>query len=141
MGVKPRSCRTLSPTDAAYLAGLLDGEGTIGLTTKGDQYRGYLSITSTNAPVIEWVQQITGLGSVANRGPGALGRKTRYGWMVFGSSVVTVLTQVLPYLRIKQTNAEHLLKFYEARGTSQWVDENWLQEMKIESHRLNGRAA
>ncbi len=61
--------------------------------------------------------------------------------MVFGSSVVTVLTQVLPYLRIKQTNAEHLLKFYEARGTSQWVDENWLQEMKIESHRLNGRAA
>lgn len=49
-------CRQLSREDAAYLAGLIDGEGTIALSRKhlGVERQLVLSISSTEIELLEW---------------------------------------------------------------------------------------
>jgi hypothetical protein len=40
--IKPKQLQPLTSVDAAYIAGLIDGEGTITLTRKHKQENGYL---------------------------------------------------------------------------------------------------
>jgi hypothetical protein len=52
-----RPTRQLSPEDAAYLGGLIDGEGTISLTRRhaGERRQLVVSISSTEACILDWV--------------------------------------------------------------------------------------
>jgi hypothetical protein len=52
-----RSVNSLSPVDAAYIAGLVDGEGTITLSRKhtADGRQLAISISSTERPILEFV--------------------------------------------------------------------------------------
>jgi hypothetical protein len=55
--MQPRRAARLSPTNAAYLAGLVDGEGSISLTRlhHGQNRQLALSISSTERAILEWV--------------------------------------------------------------------------------------
>lgn len=63
LGKKPL---VLSATDAAYLAGLVDGEGTIGLTHRHahENRQLVLSIANTEAGILQWVRERTGIGKI-----------------------------------------------------------------------------
>ncbi|MGH8618677.1 MAG: LAGLIDADG family homing endonuclease, partial [Burkholderiales bacterium] len=64
-----RKAAVLSPTDAAYLAGLIDGEGTIGLTRRhrNDQRQVVVSISNTERPLLEWVLLTVGAGKITGK--------------------------------------------------------------------------
>ena len=51
-----REVNSLSPVDAAYIAGLVDGEGTITLSRKhaGEGRQLVLSISNTERPLLEF---------------------------------------------------------------------------------------
>jgi len=66
------SCRKaakLFPTDAAYLAGLIDGESTIALTRRHrtDQRQLVVSISNTERPLLEWVLSVAGVGKITGK--------------------------------------------------------------------------
>jgi hypothetical protein len=106
----------LSPFDIGYIAGIIDGEGTITILKNRDNrnrsgycYRQVVQVANTNRDVIEWLRQTTGLGYVAVCN-GNNGRKF-YAWRIHGKDASKLLPIILPCLKIKRKNAELLLEY------------------------------
>lgn len=75
----------MNNTDAAYLAGLVDGEGHIGIRwnkgVSGWLLAPGLSVGSSDLPVLQWCYSVTGVGRVRytlNQSP--LSHKEQYKW-------------------------------------------------------------
>lgn len=99
----------MSRTDAAYLAALLDGEGSIIALKRPDgtvkSYR--VHIANTYFPVLEWCKKVTGLGRVdaVNPQKRAAHHLSCGAWKVHGVKAASVLRQLLPYMQIKKAKA------------------------------------
>ena len=61
--------RKLDPCDAAYISGLVDGEGTITLTAqhRNENRRLVLSISNTELPLLEFVRRTAGAGRITTK--------------------------------------------------------------------------
>lgn len=108
------SRKHLKSTDAAYVAGIIDGEGCvsiarskIGHTVSGYQYQPRLSVTNTDLRMLKFIKAVTGLGTICERG----GSKKRT-WCWCSASQVTgkILKSVRKYLVIKRTRADYCIK-------------------------------
>lgn len=83
--------------NAAYLAGLFDGEGTVGVysTNKGTTDNLKLSIANTFVPVLDQIKIQYG-GNIYKRAG------TCFAWHMDGIKVRTFIETILPYAIIKQ---------------------------------------
>ena len=100
--------------DKAYLAGIIDGEGYIGIGLnkagagghKNPQHTLRMTISQSNQPFLVYLRnKWDGIGSICiNRG--SKQNRTGYKWNISANQAVTILEQVLPYLIIKRTQAE-----------------------------------
>jgi len=104
-----------SEVEWAYLAGLIDGEGSIRIE-KGSSPHHHspttptVALTNTSSKMIDWVVLKFG---------GHLYRKTnRTCWDVYwlGKSVIPILEGVLPYLTAKKDQAEVVLAYRKLVG-------------------------
>jgi hypothetical protein len=106
----------LSETDYAYLAGLIDGEGTISIYLNS---RGYyitqVSITQVNEPLIRWLQEMFGgnVHNVKNNNPAK--HQERWKWQITSTLMREHLPRALPYLRLKKRHAEIAIQFLSGR--------------------------
>ena len=59
----------LSPTEAAYLAGIIDGEGTITLSRRNRNKHRTLVVTVSNTEmsILQYIHSITGVGKLTNK--------------------------------------------------------------------------
>lgn len=127
----------LSHDDALYLAGLLDGEGmfTVGVrrsekVVKGETYgrvalTPLISITNTHLPLIEWCHSV--LGGSTLKSPYDAGGKRKIVLTLQLSRLLdlkALLEQILPYLKVKQRQAELLLEFCNIRLSDKWSAHN-----------------
>jgi hypothetical protein len=91
----------MHPLDVAWLAGLYEGEGTLGLTTPGS---GQLTISMTDPDVIARCRMVTGLGQVRLRTtlyPGET--KPRNLWTVgTRAGLMELLPALRPYLGLRR---------------------------------------
>jgi len=57
------------PTEAAYVAGLIDGEGTISLTRKhaGENRQLAVSIANTELAILEYALRVIGVGKITRK--------------------------------------------------------------------------
>jgi hypothetical protein len=105
----------ISPEDAGWVAGLVDGEGCIGLTahkTAGDKdgslrsHRFYprCNIAGTSLAMLEEVQRVVGFGNIVKSGR-CEGRKQGYVWHVPISHLKPFLQRITPILRLKKDQA------------------------------------
>lgn len=103
---------SLSDVDAAWLAAMIDGEGTIGIgpTSKGG-YQGYLCIANSNRAILERAQHITGLGRVAGTGKGT--NRPVFRWQVNSRQAAAVLYRIRRFLIAKQRQADLVLALQE----------------------------
>ncbi len=95
-----REVRLLSVAEAAYLAGLIDGEGTVTLSRKhaGDMRQLVVSISNTELPILEFALLSIGAGKLTNKERAA---------------PITPRAQVEPYMRsYKRERARLVLKDY-----------------------------
>lgn len=64
-----KKVKSLCPTDAAYIAGFIDGEGTISLSRKhrGDNRQLVISISNTERELLDYVKHAVGAGRITNK--------------------------------------------------------------------------
>jgi spermidine/putrescine-binding protein len=110
-----RQTKALSRTDAAYIAGLIDGEGTVTLTRKhkNDYRRLAVSISSNERPMLEFVLERTGVGWITNKRKNAKHHASSYNWSVYNRQALDLLRQVAPHLKsYKKHRAQLILENY-----------------------------
>lgn len=117
----------LTKTQKAYIAGIIDGEGSIMIMqsksrSSGNYYFPVVKIANTNKEVIDWIIKVVGKGKI-----GYLSRMNKrckdvYHYTIASNEAVELLKDVFPYLIIKKKQAnvaitlrhEHLNALKEA---------------------------
>ncbi|WP_206613547.1 LAGLIDADG family homing endonuclease [Parahaliea mediterranea] len=96
--VAPRTPLSLDPVDAAYVAGLIDGEGTITLIRKhrGESRQLSLSISSTEKPLLEFVLTAAGVGKITSKVRYRQHHRQSFTYAVYNRQALQLLTQVAP---------------------------------------------
>jgi hypothetical protein len=112
-----RHVKQLSESEAAYVAGIIDGEGTITLTRthRGENRRPVLSVSSTESPLLHYIQSIIGVGRITGKVCSRPHHSPSFTYVVSGRQALDVLGQVVAYLRTyKCARARLLLAEYVA---------------------------
>ena len=112
----------LTDTQKAYLAGLVDGEGNIraGVLSKNpDKYNRFeteLRVTNTNLDVLTWIARTTQVGVIGKSKKMKEYHTQCYYWTVrTRKQVQGLLTQLLPFMIIKQERARRILELIEEK--------------------------
>lgn len=95
-----RVAKQLSPAKAAYIAGLVDGEGSVTLTRRHRNENRQLAVTisSTERPLLEFVLTATGVGRITNKARSKPHHSNSYAYAVHNRQALQVLQQIRPYL-------------------------------------------
>lgn len=112
----PDKSKSLPPTVAAYLAAIVDGEGSIMVIDrtkdrpKSTRPTIKVMIVNTYRPLLEWIVEQTSLGQVrlhtAKQRGVVQGRKPIYYWSATSLGAISLLQQLVPYLLEKRERAE-----------------------------------
>lgn len=112
----------MTETELAYLAGIVDGEGYIGIKTtpaRGDRvttgFHARIQVRMTDEPAIALLSQLG--GSYYRENPHAERGKPLYCWQVSDRLAEQALTALLPYLRVKKQQAETVLELRRLQAT------------------------
>jgi len=111
----PREVRRLSKTAAAYIAGLVDGEGTVTLTRqhRNESRRLTLSISNTEIALLEFVKDSVGAGRITGKRTYSQRHAPSFTYAITSRQALAVLEQILPYLRsYKRSRATLALQHY-----------------------------
>lgn len=107
--------KNLSPEQAAYLAGIIDGEGTITLSRHNIHRHRYVSVTISNCelPLLEYVREIIGVGKITTKRVYNPKHSPGYTYQVYSRQALDLLKVVLPHLHTyKQDRAQLILAHY-----------------------------
>jgi hypothetical protein len=110
-----RQTQPLSKIDAAYIAGLIDGEGTVTLTRKHKNENRQLcvSISSTEISLLDFVLIATGVGKITNKRATKPHHTHSFAYAVYNRQALALLEQTLPFLKsYKHERAALILKDY-----------------------------
>jgi len=110
-------------TDLAYLAGIMDGEGSIFIAKQKSKLRtnpSYilrLSITSTDKPLCEWIMGKFGGHIIYDKKQSSRGTgyKACYHWRIVGNKAKAILIGIQKYLIIKKEKAELAILFQDQK--------------------------
>lgn len=112
--LKESGVRKMSDTEAAWLAGFLDGEGSVSSFLGGRNYEyktWRLSAPNTSLDSLKKCAEITGVGSVVVKREETERNKKIWQWQVGAQREIRdVLVQVLPYFIIKHGQAKIFLE-------------------------------
>ncbi len=112
---KTGSTRKLTPEAAAYIAGLIDGEGTITLTRNhvGENRRLAVSVANTELPLLQFLIDHIGVGKITRKCVVSDRHTPSYCYAIASRQALALLVQVVPYLRsYKRQRAELVLEQY-----------------------------
>lgn len=108
----------MTPTEAAYLAGMIDGEGSIGLfvnyapSRRGGAVTSRIKIGMCDEPLVRWLHKLTDSGNVTswrNHHNKIWKRCFVVTW--HGYAAAEIIPQVWPYLRLKRPQAKILMQW------------------------------
>lgn len=97
----------------AWLAGFIDGEGTITINRSGTGYSPFLVVTNTNQAILKEIASVLGVGCCVARGDTRRGatRLPVYQYYAYGQDALLVIRRVYSHLRVKQPRADLVLAF------------------------------
>lgn len=110
-----RKTRKLKPTEAAYLAGLIDGEGTVTLTRKHKNEFRQLAVTisSTERYLLEDVLEMTNAGKITRKRVASSKHTESWTFAIYNRQALCLLEQIRPFLRTyKKIRADLILRNY-----------------------------
>lgn len=95
----------LSTKEKAYLAGIIDGEGSIMLIKfhKNQHPSPCISIASTSLELLNWIKDITGYGKIkSKKNYNTIKHQDSYTYIVKYNDAIKLLNDIAPYLVISQ---------------------------------------
>ena len=109
----------MTEAEAAYIAGLFDGEGTITYKkykekkTKGtyDCWRISMEIAMTDRSVLVWVNEVLGCGTL-NKKPRKNGHKMQYRWRCVFRDCFHVCCILFPFAHVKLGKIQQVIEHY-----------------------------
>jgi len=108
----------MTPEEKAYIAGIIDGEGSIMLTRfhKNQHHAPCVTIASTTLELLEWIQLKTGVGTIKlkkNYKPSI--HTSSYTYIVKYNDAINFISEIEPYLVIsqKKRRAQLILNEYK----------------------------
>ena len=105
------------PSIRAYVAGIVDGEGTICISSHFAPHSKHLShslrvsISTTDLRLMVWLEENVGAGSIQSKPRKNSKWKTEYRWNVNGSNAERLLQAIKNDLVLKREQAEVALEF------------------------------
>ena len=129
--------KQLSVSEAAYVAGIIDGEGTITLTRthRGENRRPLLSISSTESALLLYVRSVIGAGRLTNKACARPHHTPSFTYVISSRQALAVLSQVAPYLQTyKASRARLLLDGYTSvtPRNGRYSPEQWVARQQFE---------
>ncbi len=110
---------SIGVTDLAYTAGIMDGEGSIGIARhkskscrRGYTLELYVQVTSSDEQLCEWLRS-SFAGSMSHS-INSVGNPMRH-WIIVANQAKMFLKLISPYLRLKKSQAEIAIKFQDAK--------------------------
>jgi hypothetical protein len=96
-----RQVQRLHPEVAAYLAGLVDGEGTITLSAehRGERRRIVVSISNTDRGLLEFVREMVGAGRITGKRTYSERHTPSFAYRVTNRQALDLLSQIASYLK------------------------------------------
>ena len=109
----------MTEAEAAYIAGLFDGEGTITYKkykekkTKGtyDCWRISMEIAMTDESVLIWLTKVLGCGTL-NKKPRKNGHKMQYRWRCVFRDCFHVCCILFPFAHVKLGKIQQIIEHY-----------------------------
>ncbi len=106
----------MKKTDLAYIAGIIDGEGSITMGYCNKSLVAKVTVVNTKEWLLQWLRMAFG-GSVhlktEKRGKDW---KPCYMWSIGARGALEFLQSIYPYLRLKKPQAEVAIKFLKMRA-------------------------
>ena len=95
---------TWTEIDLAYLAGFVDGEGSITIFRSGGRDHLRFDVYNTNQDILLWIKGVFGgrVHKIRTRD----GWKSEYVWQIGHQQAANILVSCLPYLKVKRLQAE-----------------------------------
>jgi hypothetical protein len=106
---------SLAATDAAYIAGLIDGEGTVTLTRKHKNENRQLAVTISNTErsLLEFCLQTIGAGKITNKLTTREHHTPSFTYAIYNRQALALLEQIHSYLRgYKAKRSQVILNHY-----------------------------
>ena len=130
----------LREIELAYIAGLFDGEGSIGSSPSRKapmNYRVYISIGMCDRAPIDFAASVLG-GKVVQCKRMTLSGKPVYTWKLWCQKAADVLEQLMPYLLIKRERAEKAIQLARMmnRGNATLVRDGGEIDLIAERHEI-----
>jgi hypothetical protein len=129
----------LTSFQIGYLAGLIDGEGWLGIEERGNSYGLRITVCMTSNKTIQYLQSLLS-GHVYIKKEGyRYNQKPQYVWEIWSvEDVGSLLLLIKDYLVTKSQNAEVLLEFAKVK-LDNWNNPNVEREKQLylENKRLN----
>jgi len=96
-----KKVRVLTEAQSAYLAGIVDGEGTITLTRKNKDAQRQLAVTvsSTDRRLLEYILRIVGAGKITNKKMNRSNHSPAYTYQIFNRQALSLLKQTALFLQ------------------------------------------
>ena len=110
-----RQTRILSKEEAAYIAGVIDGEGTISLSRRhrNDNRQLVVGIANTEHALLDYIRQTVGAGRITKKRTVSSLHSPSVTYVIDNRQAFSLLEQISPYLRTyKARRAELILREY-----------------------------
>jgi hypothetical protein len=107
--------KLLYRADAAYIAGLIDGEGTVTLSRRhrSENHQLVISISNTEHPLIEYVLNSVGAGKITGNKTYQSHHTASYTYTIFNRQALALPNQTFPYLKTyKAKRSDIILRDY-----------------------------
>jgi len=103
--------RELSATEAAYVAGIVDGEGSITLTRthRDEGRRPIVSISSTELSLLQYIRAVIGAGRITGKVTARNQHAPIFAHLLSSRQALPLLAQISPYLRTYKLHRCRLL--------------------------------
>jgi hypothetical protein len=112
---------------AAYMAGLMDGEGTFFIgnysNTRNGFFQTVLKVTSTDKCMIQWIYNIFGgwMSEYTSKQRAKNCKSPVFTWACTGERLTHICEIILPYLTAKIRQAEILIEMRKTYNSSEYV--------------------
>jgi hypothetical protein len=96
-----KQVKPLQNTEAAYIAGLIDGEGTITLSRRhrNENRQLVISISNNEKAILDYVLKVAGVGILTKKRKYAEHHSINFTYKVSNRQAYNLLHQILPYLK------------------------------------------